>query len=263
MKRTYLILAIFLISFFSCLNSFNTYALERQKNVPSFEEMIIDWASVYMKKISSNYTDTLNLHLKDTDSHWYITIANNNFKIYNEKNPQAKMVITADFETYKKIYTGELNGMTAIGRASVHQSAPLDMWLENGMTIRKINWEKLYYTVTNFFNAHPHNKVLLGREHSRNVHGGNVVALYYSVGFRSAYYNMQPGETLNESGEKDPFNQSFVIISGKGFAKIGNDTLSIAANEAYYIKPNIEHKVWTDSNEGISLVWNAWGNEVW
>ncbi len=262
MKTTFTFSRIITLTIFLFFNSLAISQVNESFN-KRFEEMLVQWANAYEKKIPDTEIDTLNFHLKNTDSHWHITIQNKTCQVIKGKNPLSKMVITANFETYSRIFNGELNGMTAIGRASVHQSAPLDMWLENGMTLRKINWEKLYYTVTNFFNTHPHNKVLLGREHSRNVHGGNVVALYYSVGFRSAYYNMQPGETLNESGEKDPFNQSFVIISGKGFAKIGNDTLTIAANEAYYIKPNIEHKVWTDSNEGISLVWNAWGNEAW
>lgn len=260
-KRIYFNLII--LTCFLLVNGNSAYASNNETDSISFEQMLSHWATSYIGKIPNDYVDTLNFHLKDSDSHWYIVFQNNEYFLNQGKNPNAKMVITANYDTYTKIYNGDLNGMTAIGRASISQSAPLDMWLENGMTFRKMNWNKVYFTISNFFNSHPHNKVLLGRDHSRNVHGGNVVALYYSVGFRSAYYNLEIGQTLNESGEKDPFNQSFVIISGEGFAKIGSDTLKLAANEAYYIKPNIEHKVWTDSEQGLSLVWNAWGNEAW
>ncbi len=51
--------------------------------------------------------------------------------------------------------------------------------------------------------------------------------------------------------------------TGSGYAKIGEEAFEKRANEAYYIKPGIEHKVWTDFDEGAPLIWNAWGSEAW
>ena len=258
---------LLLVFFLKGINLFSNEPAESKnkslENLPEIEKIFSSWAGAYLNKIPANFADTINLHLKDNDSHWHIIFADGNYVINKGKNPLAKIVITADYRTYKKIYEGELNAMTAIGRASIHEAAPLDMWLENGMTFSKIDWDYAYFTVINFFNSHPHNKVLIGKEHARKIHGGHAVALFYNEGFRSAYYNIIKGEILNESGEKDPFNQSFIIIQGNGFAKIGNDTLKLKTNEAYFIKPNLEHKVWTDSEEGLSLIWNAWGSEAW
>lgn len=261
---TILLLSVFILK---GINLFGNQPAENRnkkfENLPEIEEIFNSWAESYIGKIPVDFADTINLHLKDNDSHWHIIFSDGNYVINKGKNPLARIIITAYYSTYKKIHDGELNAMTAIGRASIHDAAPLDMWLENGMTFRKIDWDYAYFTVINFFNSNPHNKLLIGREHARKIHGGHAVALYYTEGFRSAYYNIIRGELLNESGEKDPFNQSFIIIQGHGYAKIGNDTLKIKANEAYYIKPNLEHKVWTDSEEGLSLIWNAWGNEAW
>lgn len=232
-------------------------------DIPDLEKLLKGWSESFLSKVAEDYQDTLNFRLNDDNSHWHVIFSNGSYSIHKGENPDAKFIMTADMETYRKIYKGELSPMTAIGRASIHESAPLDFILQNGMTIAGVNWNYAYFTVNNFFNPHPDNKIVLKEENSRSVHGGNVIGLYYSVGYRSAWYHLNKGEMLNEAGEKDPFEQSFIILKGSGYAKIGKDTLAVKENEAYYIRPNLEHKVWTESAGGISLLWNAWGKEAW
>lgn len=229
----------------------------------AFEQMLAGWSAAFVDKVPPDYSDTLNFHLKDDNLFTHIVFTDGKFRIENGKAKNARIIMTASLETYHKVYSGELSPITAAGRASIRERAPLDFILEGGMTPRNMDWNYAYFTLINFFNRHPHNKVLLGREHTRTVHGGNTAGLYYSPGFRSAYYHIAKDQVLNEAGEKDPWNQSFIIISGCGFAKIGNDTIAVKANEAYYIRPKLEHKVWTQCDEGISLIWNAWGIEAW
>lgn len=229
----------------------------------SFEQMLSTWAGSFIEKVPQGYADTLNFFLQDTGESWYIPISGGSYQVIRGENPKARIVVTGSYQTYHKLYTGQLNGMTAVARASIRNPAPLDFILKNDMSIRDLDMNDLYFKASNFFNAHPHNKVILGRDHARKVHGGYAVGLYYSIGYRSAYYTIRRGETINESGEKDPWQQSFIIISGQGYAQLGQDTIPLKANEAYYIKPNIYHKVWTDSEEGVSLIWNAWGKEAW
>lgn len=250
------------ILFYSVL-AFTVCISSAKGNTSDFEELLRGWSESFLTKVAGDYKDTLNFRLNDDNSHWHVTFSDGSYSIHKGENPDAKFIMTADMETYRKIYTGKLSPMTAIGRASIHEPAPLDFILQNGMTIGEVNWNYAYFTVINFFNPHPNNKIVLGQEHSRSVHGGNVIGLYYSVGFRSAWYHINKGEMLNEAGEKDPFEQSFIILKGSGYAKIGQDTIAIKENEAYYIRPNLEHKVWTESDEGVTLLWNAWGKEAW
>ena len=258
---------ILFVMIFSVLTGYSTFcetpASGTETSLKSFEEMLIDWAGSFLRKVPAEYCDTLNFHVKDSNSHYHLIFANGGFRLNNWKNPLSQITLTSDLDTYRRIYSGDLNAMTAAGRASYREAAPLDMILENGMTMRGINWDYAYFTMINFFNSHPSNKTLLGREHARKIHGGFAVALFYSKGFRSAFYSIQKGELLNEAGEKDPWNQSFIILSGSGFAQIGGETFPVKANEAYYIKPGVEHQVWTETEEGITLIWNAWGIEAW
>lgn len=66
---------------------------------------------------------------------------------------------------------------------------------------------------------------------------------------RSAWYRVNRGQQVNEPGDTNPFPQYLIITRGKGFAGIGNDTLKIRENEAYYIEPGSDHVFWTESDE--------------
>jgi mannose-6-phosphate isomerase-like protein (cupin superfamily) len=78
-------------------------------------------------------------------------------------------------------------------------------------------------------------------------------------GMRSAWYLLKKDERLNEPGDINPFPQAFIFISGEGFAKIGDKTIRTKAGESYYIPPNSDHVVWTESKESLVLIFLAWG----
>jgi mannose-6-phosphate isomerase-like protein (cupin superfamily) len=237
--------------------------LAQYEDSNEFNIFLTDWSDAFLQKTPQDYKDTLNFHLKDNDTYWRVVFSSGEFSIHHGKGEHAKIILTAYLKTYRRLHSGELNPLTAAGRASITEPAELDFLLESGMTLRNIDWNYAYFTLINFLNRHPHNKVKLGKVHSKIVHGGNVVGMYYSPGFRSAWYHIAKGQMLNEDGEKDPFHQSFTIISGNGYAKLGNDIFLINENEAYYIRPNLEHKIWTENEDGITLIWNAWGKEAW
>ena len=73
---------------------------------------------------------------------------------------------------------------------------------------------------------------------------------------------MRKGEKLNEPGDIDPFPQALIFIKGEGFAKIGNKTIKVKASESYYIPPNSDHVVWTNSDKPLVFIWLAWGREL-
>jgi len=70
---------------------------------------------------------------------------------------------------------------------------------------------------------------------------------------------LKKGERLNEPGDTNPFPQTFIFIEGEGFAKIGDQTVKVKAGESYYVSPNSDHIVWTNSKEPFVLIWVGWG----
>jgi mannose-6-phosphate isomerase-like protein (cupin superfamily) len=162
-------------------------------------------------------------------------------------------------DTLRSIYKGEMTAMTAGGKGSGTDSAPLEFEFTEAAMELDDPKQAAFHFLRHFFNRSKPEKVLLGEEHSRVVHGANVVALYYAPGFRSAWYMVKKGQRLNEPGDTNPFSQAFVIISGKGLSKIGEDTIEIRAGESYYVPPGSDHVIWTEDEEPLVLIWFGWG----
>ena len=83
---------------------------------------------------------------------------------------------------------------------------------------------------------------------SRVIHDRNVITLYDHPGFGSGWFLLKKGERLNEPGDTNPFPRAAIFIDGRGFAKIGDKTAEMKAGESYYISPDLDHVVWTESN---------------
>jgi len=159
----------------------------------------------------------------------------------------------------RQIYEGKFNAITAAAKANYLEKAPLDWRFSNNKKITPDTIARFNYLGMHFFNRNNPEKVLLDEEHSRVVHGGHVIGLYYATGFRSAWYMLKKGETLNQEGDTNPFHQAMIFIEGEGFAKIGDKTVKVKKGESYYIPPNTSHVVWTESDEPLVLIWLAWG----
>jgi len=73
---------------------------------------------------------------------------------------------------------------------------------------------------------------------------------------------VKKGEQMNSEDDTNPFDQGFIVISGKGKAKIGKQLVELEMNHAYHIPRDSAHVVWTDSEEPLVMIWVAWGKEA-
>jgi mannose-6-phosphate isomerase-like protein (cupin superfamily) len=167
-------------------------------------------------------------------------------------------VITSD-DILIKLYNGEIAPLTAAGRARISDPAPLDFRLAEGVLLTPEVYAEIISFVQRFFNVTPPERILLGEQHTRYVHGGNAVALYYHPGFRSAWYTLKKGEQLNEQGDSNPFHQAFIFLSGRARLRIGSQEIYVTPNQAFYIPPSTEHIVWAESDDPLTLIFLAWG----
>ncbi len=152
-----------------------------------------------------------------------------------------------------------MTATTALSKAKGSDYAPLDFKLVEDLEVTPEVRTQLYTFLQHFFNPSVPERILLGEEYSRVVHGGHAIALYYHPGFRSGWYLLKKGEKLNEPGDTNPYPQAFIFIEGEGFAKIGDRTIRVKTGESYYIPPNSDHVVWTESDKPLILIWLAWG----
>jgi mannose-6-phosphate isomerase-like protein (cupin superfamily) len=154
-----------------------------------------------------------------------------------------------------------MTALTSMGQATSGDPIPLKPDLHKPVTDNLVN-DFLFFS-QRFFNSYPYDLVKLGIEHSRIVHGGHAIPLFYQksdgIGVRSAWYQINKGERVNEPGDTNPFPQYFIVIKGSGYAKIGSDTIQLQANHAYYIPPDNDHVFWNDNKDPVELIFLAWG----
>jgi len=227
-----------------------------------FKEMLTNWSTKFAEKIDSNYTATVNFKLSDLDKEIYqVEFKDKSFKLNQGQNDSSNMTFESTLKHYNKIYKGDMTAMTSMGQATSSDPIPLIPKLEKPITDNPLN-DFLYFS-QRFFNLSNHDKVKLGLEHSRVVHGGNAIPIFYQksdeFGVRSAWYQINKGEQVNDIGDTNPFPQYFIITGGNGLAKIGNDTISIKTNEAYYVAPQNDHVFWNENDEPLTIIFMAYG----
>ncbi len=222
-----------------------------------------EMAASFSCRIPEDFSLRVQLDIRPDTGTWHV-IAEPGGRVTvspgSDQQPQVILVMTEG--TLRTIRSGQMAALTAAAKTAISDPAPLDYRLGPGQSFTPQLYADMLVFLQHFFNLTEPERILLGESHSRKVHGANVVALFYQPGFRSAWYLVQKGEQLNEPGDTDPFPQAFVFVSGEGWATIGDTTLSVRANEAYYVPPGSEHIVWTDSEEPLSLLWLAWGEEA-
>jgi mannose-6-phosphate isomerase-like protein (cupin superfamily) len=104
--------------------------------------------------------------------------------------------------------------------------------------------------------------ITLVKSQARKVHGAYAIPMFYHSGFRSAWYQLDKGDKLNNEGDTNPFPQAFIIIEGQGYAKIGEIVQEVTAGKAYYIPPGSDHILWTEDESPLQLIYLAWGEKA-
>ncbi len=219
-------------------------------------------AECYQKKKPSDLKGKIHLLIGE-DYGFLVSLGESEVEVKEtnvENTGDLGLVMSED--TFAKLNSGELNGMTAAGRSSMSESAPLDFRLPEGTAMDDDILQMMYHFLTHFFSKDYPTITELGREHSRKVHGGNAVPIAYGHGIRSAYYTIQKGEQINED-ELDPWNQIFTVVDGSGKALVDGEEIDLEKNMSVHVPPKTEHIVKKeDGEDDLELIWIAYGEKA-
>ena len=223
-------------------------------------QMLEIMTEVFKSKIDEHYSMIVQFDIQDKKESWHVIVEEGRKVSMNKgAHEGAGLFVVTTSDTLRLIHQGKMTAMTAGGKATGADHAPLDVRLAEDLKITPEIRTRFYTFLQHFFNPTVPERILLGEEYSRVVHGGHAVVLYYHPGFRSAWYMVKKGERLNEPKDTNPFPQAFIFIEGEGFAKIGDKTVKVKAGESYYIPPDSDHVVWTESDKPLILIYLAWG----
>lgn len=227
----------------------------------NLKHMVEIWSESFVEKIDSNYYATINFYLADSSEAYHVLFSNNEFEIIDGSTDSYNLSFHSTKEHYNKMFRGDMTALTSMGQATSSDPIPLNFDVKKPITDNATN--DFLFFAQRFFNKTPYDLVKLGEDHAREVHGGLAIPIFYQkaedIGVRSAWYQINKGEQVNEPGDTNSFPQYFIITKGQGFAKIGADTIPVKANEAYFIPPDHDHVLWNESEEPITFIFLAWG----
>jgi mannose-6-phosphate isomerase-like protein (cupin superfamily) len=228
--------------------------------VYDISDLLTTLAAGFVEKISSEFAIAVQFDIKESDTPWHLVVKRGR-QVSVCKGPcrQADFRFQTDLGTLRAIVDGKMTGLTASSKASASDSAPLEVRLADGLEFDCQTRVRLSAFIQHFFNPSNPERNILKEEHSRVVHGGHAIPLYYYPGFRSAWYMLRRGESLNNPGDTNPFPQAFILVEGRGLATIGDKTVDVAAGQSYYIPPDSDHVVKNESDDPLTLIWLAWG----
>ena len=170
--------------------------------------------------------------------------------------PDPTVLYTLDRRTLESIDTGALSALTAMGKARGSDVAPMDIELMPGFQPDPAFFTRFIPLTFHFWTRGVPGIVPFGKRYSRVVHGGNAVALYYQKGFRSAWYQLEKGQHINED-PKDQVNEfpsMFVAVRGRAAARIGGKEMQIIAGEMMFVPAGVSHEFWNPYEEPVELI---------
>ena len=223
-------------------------------------DMLSDFTRASSEVVPGGEELVVQLSISPPGEQWYVSVdGDGTVSLHQGLHEAPSMTLVMSSDTLGRIHRGEITAFTAGGKASGADVAPLEV--EFGAAAEQLTDPKgtMLGFLQHFFERERPERIALGEAHSRVVHGAHAIPLYYAAGFRSAWYLVKDGQHLNEPGDTNPYPQAFVIISGRGRAKIGDAEVEVCAGESYYIPPDSEHVLWAAPGESLEVIWFGWG----
>ena len=183
--------------------------------------MVREWSESFVTKIDSTYKATINFYLADSSKACHVLFSNNQFELFKGSTDSYNLSFSSTKEHYNKIFRGDMTAMTSMGQATSSDPIPLNFDIQKAISDNETN--DFLFIAQRFFNTTPYDLVKLGEEHARIVHGGLAIPIFYQrtegIGVRSAWYQINKGEQVNEPGDTNPFPSVFYYYPGGGLCK--------------------------------------------
>jgi mannose-6-phosphate isomerase-like protein (cupin superfamily) len=233
---------------------------EGAEAAPSIEAMLREFTAAYSGVALTGVAFVVGIDISPPGDSWYVSVSGDSGVDLNQGVHEAPaMIIRMSQETLGHIHRGGMTAFTAAAKASGADTAPVETEFRPPAEQLADPKGTLLGFIQHFFVRSRPERILLGDEYSRVVHGAHAIPLYYATGFRSAWYKIKDGQHLNEPGDTNPYPQAFVIVSGQGRARIGDAEVEVRAGESYYIPPGSDHVLWPVPGEALEVIWLAWG----
>lgn len=165
-------------------------------------------------------------------------------------------VFVLDLPALRKMESGEINALTAMGRARSSDPAPMDIEFTSGFQPDAGFIARFLPFTFHFWTRGTPETVSFGKRQSREVHGASMVVFYYQEGLRSAWGLIEKGQHVNKdpNDQTNPFPTIFIGIRGRAAAKIGGREVTLQAGQMAFIPAGVSHEVWNPYDEPAEVI---------
>lgn len=250
---------IFTFLFTQCL-----YMSANQPGVRTAEEILRSYVEDFQADSAAAEPMTFGIRIKDeSEPEWHVSVlgkkdANGNYLVELHKGlpttPSA--IYSLDLKTLQKIDSGEMNALTAMGKARASDKSPMDLEFMSGFKSDATFIARFIPFTFHFWTRGFPETVVFGEQHSREVHGANMVVFYYQKGLRSAWGQIDKGQHVNKDPkyQVNPFPTMIIVIRGKAAAKIGGKEVMLQAGQMVFIPAGFSHEAWNPYDEPAEVI---------
>ncbi len=225
----------------------------------SVEDILQEYVESFRNDpVAKNDKITFGVHVAD-EGDWHVVVdGEGGVELKMGLSLTPAIYYTTDLSTLKKVHAGELAALTCMGKASSSDFAPMDIEVMEGFVPPDDTFfDRIIPFTFHFWNRGFPEMVKFGdKKYSRVVHGGNAIVFYYQKGLRSAWYQIEKGQHINEdvADQVNPFPTLLIFTKGVVEARIGGEYFQIEANNSLFIPPGVSHEFWNNSDLPVEAI---------
>ena len=159
-------------------------------------------------------------------------------------------------ETLRQVHAGEMNVLTAMGRARMSDPAPADIRFMDGFEPSPDFLADVLPATFHFFTLGSPEFVPYGEDKSRIVHGAHMLVFYYQKGLRTAWAQIDKGMVVNEDpkDQVNPFPTLVIGLKGRIHGRLDGRPFVIDGPKAMLIPAGASHTFWNEDDEPAQAI---------
>lgn len=231
------------------------------EDTPTVQDMIISYVEDYRNDRFAAEAMLFGVEVPD-HGQWTVEVTgqklNDTWEVEVRKGlPKTPTFIyNIEYETLVGIYDGQLNALTAQGKAFSGDYTPMSIDKMEGYKPSKAEEDKVNPFSFHFWTKGFPEMIPFREGMTRRAHGSNFVVFYYEKGLRTAWYRVQPEEKVRHDPREQamPFPMMIVAIKGTTKGEVDGQPVSLSEGNTIFIPPFANHKWWNETNEATEAI---------
>ena len=193
---------------------------------------------------------------------WHVNVTGNknedSFEVNLAEGEPSKPTFIYSIEprTLTAINNGEMNALTAQGKAFVGDYTPMSIKMMEGYSPDTEEYAKINPFSFHFWTRGFPEIIPFGEGMTRRAHGSNFVVFYYETGLRTAWYRILPGERVRDDAREQaaPFPMMAISIKGNTKGEVNGKVIEVSAGETVFLPAGVSHKWWNEGDEVVEVI---------